>query len=238
MNFKKSLIILFMNGLLVVGGISSITNISTTLVQGDIPKPRSSLLYSFNFSDGGDNDTAFAVNQVSNVKYSSFNLGGLTPDGISTTPWEFDRAVLSRFDGTRLLHNQASNVTTSDTNFSNFRSNFLITSRIDQIKLYGVYRLGSSSSPSRLTGIHLQKSSDNLTWENVKMKDPLLSRLPSEAQIVTFSLAEDSETDNPPPLIEAGSYIRIGISLDIIGVDSTRSGIHFTRLDIHNYDLC
>ena len=77
MNFKKSLIILFMNGLLVVGGISSITNISTTLVQGDIPEPRSSLLNSYDFLDGGSSNNKFGINATSNVKYSSSNPGGL-----------------------------------------------------------------------------------------------------------------------------------------------------------------
>jgi hypothetical protein len=88
------------------------------------------------------------------------------------------------------------------------------------------------------TEIHLQKSLDNETWVTVQVITPNLGTSSSTAQTVTFSLAEDSEIDNPPPLIEANSYIRIGISLDFPPGVATSTGINFTRLDIHNYDLC
>jgi uncharacterized protein YjdB len=180
-----------------------------------------SLYRSYNFLDGGtsSNDAYVNTNLTTNISYASDN-----PTGTSgTTSWEFDYANLSLTSDTRIGGKLLSAVQTDNTTaWANFKTNFVIGTSIDVVKIYGSYKFGTAGNTTK---VYLQKSSDGVTWTTVQEIDPPSGTSSANASTLTFNGFT----------IEANRYIRVGIALT---ASATNSGLAFTKLGIHSYTLC
>jgi uncharacterized protein YjdB len=181
-----------------------------------------SLYRSYNFLDGGSSsNSAYAeTNVTTNVSYASDN-----PTGTSgTTSWEFDYANLSLTNETRIGGKLLSTVQTDNsTAWANFKTNFVIGTTIDVVKIYGAYKFGTAGNTTK---VYLQKSQDGVTWITVQELNPPSATNSASATTLTFVGFT----------IESNRYIRVGI--DLTADANTNSGLAFTKLGIHSYTLC
>ncbi len=180
-----------------------------------------SLYRSYNFLDGGSssNGVYTATNETTIVSYASDNPTGTS----ATTSWEFDYANLSLATDTRIGGKLISTVQTDNTTaWANFKTNFVIGTSIDVVKIYGSYKFGTAGNTTK---VYLQKSSDGVTWTTVQEIDPPSATSSASASTLTFNGFT----------IEANRYIRVGIDLT---ASATNSGLAFTKLGIHSYTLC
>jgi uncharacterized protein YjdB len=180
-----------------------------------------SLYRSYNFLDGGtsSNNAYTTTDETTNISYASDN-----PTGTSgTTSWEIDYANLSLASDTRIGGKLISTVQTDNTTaWANFKTNFVIGTSIDVVKIYGSYKFGTAGNTTK---VYLQKSSDGVTWTTVQEIDPPSGTSSANASTLTFNGFT----------IEANRYIRVGIALT---ASATNSGLAFTKLGIHSYTLC
>jgi hypothetical protein len=180
-----------------------------------------SLYRSYNFLDGGtsSNNAYTATNLTTNISYASDN-----PTGTSgTTSWEIDYANLSLASDTRIGGKLISTVQTDNTTaWANFKSNFVIGTSIDVVKIYGSYKFGTAGNTTK---VYLQKSSDGVTWTTVQEIEPPSGTSSATSSTLTFNGFT----------IEANRYIRLGIALT---ASADNSGLAFTKLGIHSYTLC
>lgn len=165
------------------------------------------LLYSYNFSDGGSssNSNYANTNLTTNVNYASDNPGGT----LGTTAWIADYANLSLTSGTRLGGKLVS-IEYGNPN-SNIRTNFNFSQSISKVEIIGATTFGTASN---LTNIYLQISSDNgITWTTID------STTTKTGTIAFSNLSIPTE-----------SRIRITIALTASG---TSSGLAFTGIKVY-----
>ncbi len=166
-----------------------------------------SLLYSFNFLDGGSSSNSGYANTglMTNVSYASDNPGGTS----GTTTWRADYANLSATIYTRLGGLLES--TEYGTPNANIRTDFAFNQSISKVEIVDAAKFGTVG---RTTMVYLQISSNGTTWTTVASTTTI------NGTIVFSGLN-----------IPAGSRIRITIALT--AATSTNSGIQFTGIKVY-----
>lgn len=173
----------------------------------------SDLLYSYDFSDGGDstNNNYTKTNQTSNISYATDN-----PSGSGTTLWEADwvNFNVTPNGGTRIGGKTPSTMQTDDaTDWANIKTTFTIDSAVEKVVILSAKKFGTST---KVYDIYLQ-STTSTTWTN-------------EASTSLFSTTASSVTFDGLN-IAAGSKIRIGVTKDDTG--KTNSGLEFFGIQFY-----
>jgi uncharacterized repeat protein (TIGR02543 family) len=162
------------------------------------------LLYSYDFTDGGDNDNSAysGINLITKVSYASDNPGGTT----GTTSWTANRANLKLTTETRLGEDEEV--------LANIYTNFTYTETLTKVEVLGAYKFGIQSA---VTGIYLQISTDGVNWTTIATAEGVTG---TAATIVFDGLS-----------IVAGNHIRIAVQ--ITGAPSKNSGLAFNGIKVY-----
>ena len=180
------------------------TSVTTDITLYAKWQAKPTLLYSYNFLDGGsNNNSAYATKGLTtNVSYASDNPGGTS----GTTSWKADYANLNGSSWTRLGGKLVSTEFGSPN--ANIRTNFTFSETLTKVEITGASTFGTTSN---LGNIYLQTSTDGTTWTTVSTK--------TVASTIIFDGLN----------ISSGSYIRIAIALT---ASTKNSGLQFTGIKV------
>lgn len=166
-----------------------------------------SLLYSYNFIDGGSSSNfAYAnTNLSTNVSYASDNPGGIS----GTTTWIASYANLSMTTETRLGGKLDSTEYGSPS--ANIRTDFEYTQSLTKVEILGASTFGTAGN---VGNIYLQTSTDGITWSTISTKT------------VTSTIVFDGLST------VQGSYIKIVVQLK---ASTKNSGLAFTGIKVYGF---
>jgi hypothetical protein len=181
--------------------------ITLTILEVGVVEP--SLLYSYNFLDGGSsNNNAYAnTNLSTDVSYAADNPGGTS----GTTNWIANYANLGLTSGTRLGGKLTSTEYSNPS--ANISTNFTYVQTLTQVEIFGAATFGTAGN---VGDVYLQTSTDGVSWTTVATYSGGLS---STAITITFGSLN----------ISSGSYIRIVVDITASG---TNSGMVFTGIKV------
>jgi len=221
-NLKTSLIGLGLAAVTLFGLLSTRTKDLSPNLLADSPN---SLYQSFDFINGGSSsNSAYAsVNIATDVSYAADN-----PGGAGLTAWEADYANLSMTTQTRLGGKLVSTVQTDDTTaWCNIKTTFSNDRAIHTVKIYNAGTFGTAGN---VGSVYLQYSATGTSWTTIKTLTPSYPAFPTSAPYETaLTIVFDGFT------IPADSYVRFGVALTASG---TSSGLAFTKISFHSYELC
>jgi len=189
------------------GNVNHVVDFTVKFVEeGSSP----TLLYSYNFLDGGSSsNSAYAnTNLSTNVSFAADNPGGTS----GTTNWIANYANLSLTTGTRLGGKLVSVETGANNESANIRTNFTYSETITKFEILGATTFGTAGN---VTKIFLQTSTDGTTWTTV-----------------AFTTTKTGDLVFDGLNIAAGNYFRVLVELT---ASTTNSGLSFTGIKVTGY---